>query len=160
MAGKVKYIHCEQSIPNTTSTNNTNTTISTTNNNNNHTITSRLIPTNMLDNLDRSSDDVINNDTQRNNDYEALMTDEYPGDDQIAFSLENRSSRWPLIRIGFLIMFAPLLMALYYGVSYADPGAEVILWFSFLTVPLGLLIILSTALTRLFVRYFWRVNRR
>ena len=115
----------------------------------------------MLDNLDRSSDDVINNDTQRNNDYEALMTDDYPGDhDQIAFSLENRSSRWPLIRIGFLIMFAPLLMALYYGVSYADPGAEVILWFSFLTVPLGLLIILSTALTRLFVRYFWRVNRR
>jgi len=123
----------------------------------------------MLDNLDRNNDDVINNDTQRNiynfsvdrnNDYEALMTDDYTGDhDQIAFSVENRSN-WPLIRIGILIMFSPLFMALFYGVSYADPGVEVIIWLCFLTFPLGLLIILSTALTRLFVRYFWRVNRR
>ena len=122
----------------------------------------------MINNLDRS--DVINNDTlinnrniynfsiDRNNDYEALnQDDDYTGDNS---HLSDNRRNWPLIRIGCLVMFAPLFMALFYGVSYADPGAEVILWFSFLTIPLGLLIILSTALTRLLVRYFWRVNRR
>jgi len=117
----------------------------------------------MLDNLDRNNDDDIYNDNQRNiynfsidknNDYEAVNQDDSYTDDR---HISRRN--WPMIRIGLLIMFAPLVMALSYIVLYADPGGEVILWFSFLTIPLGLLIILSTALIRI-LRYFWRINRR
>jgi hypothetical protein len=118
--------------------------------------------------INHSNDSVVSNDMPRNihsfsigrnHAYRVVNQD----DDHVDRHINRRELQWPFIRIGLLIIISPFIMAfvasLYQGGSMFNEGTGtgVLLWFLFLTIPIGLLIIISTIVIRIF-RYCWRVD--
>lgn len=97
-------------------------------------------------------------DIDRQDEYESLNRN----DDPIARNTNRRN--WPMIQIGLIIMFSPFVIAfgasLIYGGSMFNEGTGtgVYLWFIVITIPVGLLIIMSSILIRMF-RFLWRMYR-